>query len=43
MVFAILALVYLTIATTEIVAHGQAHGVEAHEEHAPTVWWFCGN
>ena len=37
MVFAILALVYLTIATTEIAAHGQAHGVEAHEEHAPTV------
>lgn len=37
MVFALLTLVYLTVATTPIIEHGETHGVEAHEEHVPTI------
>lgn len=37
MVFALLTLVYLTVATTPIVEHDETHNVEAHEEHVPTV------
>ena len=37
MVFALLTLVYLTVATTPISGHGETHGVETTEEGVPTM------